>query len=80
MCSAEAAIFDCDSGTIFGRDVVPDVCRNSAMSSASGLAASAGISTSDSDRNVKLPAGASWSAASRRILSFLFYFRFQIYL
>ena len=34
--SAEVATLCCDSGTIFGREVVPEVCRISAMSS--GLA------------------------------------------
>jgi hypothetical protein len=31
---ADAETFRCDSGTIFGREVVPEVCRMSAMSSA----------------------------------------------
>src|SRR5262245_35120548 len=31
--AADAAMFLCASGTIFGRDVVPDVCNTSAMSS-----------------------------------------------
>ena len=34
MLRAEAQTFDCFSGTIFGREVVPDVCSTSAMSSA----------------------------------------------
>ena len=33
---ADAATLDYNSGTILGRDVVPDVCRISAMSSAVG--------------------------------------------
>lgn len=33
ICLAEAQIFACASGTILGRDVVPEVCRISAMSS-----------------------------------------------
>ena len=37
MCSADAATLDCNNGTIFGRDVVPDVCNTSAMSSAVGF-------------------------------------------
>ena len=36
MCSADAATLDCNRGTILGRDVVPDVCNISAMSSAVG--------------------------------------------
>ena len=39
--SADAAMFLCASGTIFGRDVVPDVCSTSAMSS--GVAARTGL-------------------------------------
>ena len=35
MLRAEAQMLRCDSGTIFGRDVVPEVCRTSAMSSGS---------------------------------------------
>src|SRR5213078_1090567 len=33
MFEADAAMFLCARGTIFGRDVVPDVCNTSAMSS-----------------------------------------------
>ncbi len=36
MCSAEAQIFDWSSGTILGRDVVPEVCRIRATSSVAG--------------------------------------------
>ena len=50
-----------DSGTIFGRAVVPDVCSTSAISAARptcpGLAALAGVSADTS--SVKLPAGPS---------------------
>ena len=51
MCSADAATLDCNSGTILGRDVVPDVCNISAMSSAVG-ALVAGVAEI-SDDNVK---------------------------
>jgi hypothetical protein len=33
ICVAEAVMFTCRSGTIFGRDVVPEVCNTSATSS-----------------------------------------------
>ena len=36
MCDAEAARLACDSGTIFGRDVVPEVC--STIDTSSGAA------------------------------------------
>ena len=42
MCAAEAATFDCSSGTILGRDVVPEVCRISATSSGRGRMPSGG--------------------------------------
>ena len=35
MLPDETLTLRCDSGTIFGRDVVPEVCRTSAMSSGS---------------------------------------------
>ena len=63
MCSADAATLDCNSGTILGRDVVPDVCNISAMSSAVG-ALVAGVAEI-SDDNVKYPAGASAGTQSR---------------
>ena len=37
MCSAEAHRLRCDSGTILGREVVPEVCSTSAMSSGSAM-------------------------------------------
>ena len=37
MCLAEEVILTCDSGTIFGRDVVPAVCNTKATSSGSAM-------------------------------------------
>ena len=41
MFCADAATLDCKSGTILGRDVVPEVCRISATSSGRGAPVSA---------------------------------------
>ena len=53
--TADAATFDCKRGTIFGREVVPDVCKLRATSSDSGTV-SAALPVAEVDR-VKLPAG-----------------------
>jgi len=67
MFSAEAARFDWSSGTIFGRDVVPEVCRISATSPAPGSPARAGAALPSAWR-VKAPAG-PLPPLRRRILS-----------
>jgi len=56
MFCAEAAWFDCSSGTIFGRDVVPDVCRFRAVLSGPWAAPDAGSPVSAPNR-VNFPAG-----------------------
>ena len=56
MCFAEEVILTCDSGTIFGRDVVPEVCNTKAMSSGSAMPP-AMASEVCSPINVKDPAG-----------------------
>jgi hypothetical protein len=43
MFRADAARFACDSGTIFGRAVVPEVCSTSAISPAVAGPGSAGV-------------------------------------
>ncbi len=55
MFSAEAATLDCNNGTILGRDVVPEVCRIRAISSAVG-AVSGALPSASVDR-VNVPAG-----------------------
>ena len=63
---AEAATLAWVSGTILGRDVVPDVCRISAMSSGPGAEASAGVPVrSEVRRNA--PAGAPWRRPPGRL-------------
>ena len=42
MFIADAQTLRCDRGTIFGRDVVPEVCSTRAMSSGSGVRPAAG--------------------------------------
>ena len=64
MLFAEAKTLDCKSGTIFGRDVVPDVWRISATSSSPGAVLSQPPSFVCAD-SVKVPAGADGSKASR---------------
>ena len=56
MFRAEVQILRWVSGTIFGREVVPEVCRMSAMSSGPGAAVTAAAAPSPSD-NVNVPAG-----------------------
>ena len=46
MLRADAQMFFCANGTIFGRDVVPEVCSTSAMSS--GLTLRGGVVRSGS--------------------------------
>ena len=66
MLRAEAQTLRCESGTIFGRDVVPEVCSTSATSSGwakppwAGLAAPAG----EASRSSKLPAPRSGCASN----------------
>jgi cytochrome c oxidase cbb3-type subunit 1 len=65
ICCAEAATFDCSKGTILGRDVVPEVCRISATSSAPGAVVAGAASMSED--NVKWPAGTP-SGTDRRMM------------
>jgi hypothetical protein len=67
MFRADAARFDCRSGTILGRDVVPDVCRIKATSPASGAALSA-IPALPSALRANAPAGPAPSGTSRMTL------------
>ncbi len=67
MLAAEAQTLDCFSGTILGRDVVPDVCSTSAMSSGcAGPEFAAFLTASPSGKaSVKLPAPLSGVGCSR---------------
>ena len=67
MLRADAQTLRCASGTIFGRDVVPDVCSTSAMSSGvtSGLVPDGAASVANSSVNV--PAPRSGCGTSRAI-------------
>ena len=66
MCRAEAAMFACVSGTIFGREVVPEVCRISATRSGRIVPISRTTTPGGrSDVSLKLPAGAPGSTSSR---------------
>ena len=56
MCLAEAVILTCDSGTIFGREVVPEVCKTNAISSGSAMPPWMGLLVC-SPINAKDPAG-----------------------
>ena len=58
MWRAEAATFCCERGTIFGRDVVPEVCSTRAVSSAAAPPGCAAMPDSVAPRgsSVKLPA------------------------
>ena len=67
MCCAEAARLRCDSGTIFGREVVPEVCSTIDTSSGSAVpdaAAEAAPASRGSSVNVPAPA---WASATRSI-------------
>ena len=60
MLRAEAQTLPCVSGTIFGREVVPEVCSTSAMSSVSARPPRAGSPVAASAKcSVKLPAPSS---------------------
>ena len=56
MCLAEAVTLACVSGTIFGREVVPEVCNTNAISSGSAMPPWM-QSPACSPINVKDPAG-----------------------
>ena len=62
ICPAEAARLAPDKGTIFGREVVPEVCSTRAMSSGSAGGAASG--TEPPTSRLKLPAGPLMSSAS----------------
>jgi hypothetical protein len=69
MWRAEVQIFSCDSGTILGLEVVPDVCSTSAMSSGAAAPACcvcAGFTASGKE-SVKLPAPCSGVGTRRTI-------------
>ena len=60
MLRAEAQTFDCFSGTIFGRDVVPDVWSTRPISSGwAGPELAAGVTVPAGKARVKLPAPCS---------------------
>jgi hypothetical protein len=59
MLRAEAQTLDCFRGTIFGREVVPDVCSTRPISSGwAGPPFGAGVAAAPSKDRVKLPAPA----------------------
>ena len=63
MCRADAQTFRWLSGTILGREVVPEVCSTSAVSSASA-APGAPAAPRNSDSSANPPAGPSLSGVS----------------
>ena len=69
MLPAETLTLRCDSGTILGRDVVPDVCRISAISCGCAGPFAQSPVPSASSRNVPAPCSGVGTRVTRRIPS-----------